>query len=304
MNSLLGAVRNKEQVNCIMELRKRTVSRGTFNIRDRSNKEGIPLVMIHGWPETSYCWEAVTQFLNSNLRVIAPDLRGMGDSERTIEQKYYQKIELAQDIIEIINSFEFENVFLVGHDWGGVIAQEVALAIPARVRKLALMNTPVINNFKGNAEALKVMQSQGSVPHWYQYFQQQRGLAEAMIAGNESVWIRYFFGKAGKQGRISRETIEEYIRCNAIKDTPLTGAGYYRTMIQDGKRWTELAGTEFPMPSLYIYGNKDIVIVREYLNHIEECFNNIRVVELEAEHFLHEEKAETVAEILNDFISV
>jgi len=58
------------------------------------------------------------------------------------------------------------------------------------------------------------------------------------------------------------------------------------------------------MPSLYIYGNKDIVIVREYLNHIEECFNNIRVVELEAEHFLHEEKAETVAEILNDFISV
>jgi pimeloyl-ACP methyl ester carboxylesterase len=56
------------------------------------------------------------------------------------------------------------------------------------------------------------------------------------------------------------------------------------------------------MPSLYIYGNRDVVIVREYLNHIEECFNDIRVVEVETEHFLHEEQPGTVADILNDFL--
>ena len=286
----------------MMESKKLSLSRGTFNLRDRGNTDGIPFVMIHGWPESSYCWEAVTHFLSSNLRVIAPDLRGLGESERTMDPQCYQKWELAQDIIEIIDALGLESFYLAGHDWGGVVAQEVALAIPERTRRLVLINIPVINNRKGNTEAIKVMQSRGSVPQWYQYFQQQPGLAEAMIPGNEDVWIRYFFGKAGRHGRISEEAIAEYVRCYTIKDTPTTGAGYYRAMRQDGKRWAELAGTKFSMPSLYIYGNRDIVIIREYLNHIEECFDDIRVVEVEAEHFLQEEQPETVAALLNDFL--
>jgi haloacetate dehalogenase len=277
------------------------VPRGTFNVRERRNDDGFPLVMLHGWPESSYCWEGVANFLHPALRVIAPDLRGLGDSERTMEPLLYQKAELAKDIVEIVDALHFGDFYLVGHDWGGVVAQEVALLLPARVKKFALMNIPVISNTRGNQEALEVMQRHGSIPQWYQYFQQQPGLPEAMIVGNEEVWIRYFFGKAGKQGKIPEEAIREYIRCYRIEKTPATGASYYRMMRHDTKRWASLAGVKFHMPTLYIYGNADRVIIPEYLNHIEDCFDEIKVVQVNAEHFVQEEEAEVVAGLLNNF---
>ena len=107
-----------------------TVPRGTFNVRDRGNKDGFPVVMLHGWPESSYCWEGVDAFLNPALRIIAPDLRGLGDSERTLNNvPAYQKAELAKDVVEVIDALKIDSFFLVGHDWGGIVAQEVALQI-------------------------------------------------------------------------------------------------------------------------------------------------------------------------------
>jgi haloacetate dehalogenase len=286
----------------MMNTKKIVVPRGTFNVRDRGNTDGFPLVMLHGWPESSYCWEAVTPFLNPTLRVIAPDLRGLGDSERTMNAELYQKAELAKDIVEIIDALNIDELFLAGHDWGGVVAQEVALLIPSRIRKLILMNIAVITNAEGNKEAMKVMHDRGSIPQWYQYFQQQPGLAEAMVKGNEDIWIRYFFGRAGKMGKIPEKAIEEYVRCYRIENTPATGAGYYRNMKYDAKRWATLTGIKFPMPTLYVYGNADVVVIPEYLNHIEDCFDSIKVVQINAEHFVQEQEAEAVAASLNDFL--
>jgi len=286
----------------MMKSTKVAVPRGTFNVRDRGNADGFPLVMLHGWPESSYCWEALTPFLNEKLRVIAPDLRGLGDSERTLEPLLYQKAELAKDVVEILDALHIDAFYLTGHDWGGTVAQEVALLAPERVKRFVIMNIPVITNAKGFQEAIKVMRDRGSVPQWYQYFQWQPGLAEAMIPGNEDVWIRYFFGRAGREGKIPAEAIAEYIRCYRIPYTPATGAGYYRNMKQDAKRWAALAGVKFPMPTLYVYGNHDPVIIPEYLNHIEEVFDSIRVVQIEADHFVQEQEPKAVAALLNDFL--
>ncbi|MDI6616969.1 MAG: alpha/beta hydrolase, partial [Syntrophaceae bacterium] len=266
--------------------------------------DGHPLVMLHGWPESSYCWEAVHPFLKNNLRIIAPDLRGLGESERTMEPSLYQKVELAKDIIKILDALEVRDFFLLGHDWGGVVAQEVALAVHDRVIQLVLMNIPVINNMNGNAEALEIIRSRNCIPLWYQHFQQQPALAEAMIRGNEEVWIRYFFGKAGRDGTIPEDALREYIRCYRIENTPATGAFYYRAMRHDVKRWAGLAETRFSMPSLYIHGTNDVVIIPAYLNHIEDCFETVDVAPIDAGHFVQEEKPQAVAGLLNDFLAL
>ncbi|KJS30809.1 MAG: alpha/beta hydrolase [Desulfatitalea sp. BRH_c12] len=284
-----------------MKPRKINVPRGLFTVREAGNPDGIPVVMLHGWPESAYCWVGVATHIDPSLRVIAPDLRGLGDSDRTLDVKAYQKQELARDVIEIIDALDVDVFFLVGHDWGGIVAQEVALLIPQRVKKLVLMNIPVITNVAGSLKAREIINSRGSVPLWYQYFQQQPGLAEAMIKGNEEIWIRYFFGKAGLEGIIPPDAIAEYIRCYSIENTPATGASYYRAMQYDARRWATLGGTKFSMPALYIHGTLDSVIIPEYLDHIEDCFDSIQVETITAAHFVQEEKPREVAQLMNVF---
>lgn len=288
-----------------MNTYKITVPRGTFNIRDRGNQDGFPAVMLHGWPESSYCWEAVAPFLNPGLRIIAPDLRGLGDSERTLGNiAAYQKIELAKDIAAVIDALKIDSFFLVGHDWGGIVAQEVALLIPQQVRKFVIMNIPIITNTRGYSEAMKIIYDRGAVPFWYQYFQWQPNLPEAMIKGNEDLWVRHFFGKEIKNGTIAPEAIDEYVRCYRIENTPGTAAAYYRAMRADQKRWATLEGIKQAMPTLYIHGSKDPVIIPENLNHVETCFESIKIKSLEAGHFVQEEKPREVAALMNQFFSL
>ena len=284
-----------------MKTRIINVPRGVFNIREGGDLAGFPVIMLHGWPESSYCWEGVAKLLDARLHLIAPDLRGLGDSERTLDVTAYQKLELAKDIVEIVDALGIDTFFLVGHDWGGIVAQEIALLIPERVKQLVIMNIPVITNAAGAQEAAQALAAMRFMPYWYQYFQMQPGLAEAMIKGNEEVWVRYFFGKKGRDGIIPAESIAEYVRCYAIQNTPATGASYYRAMRLDAKHWSELAGRKFPMTSLYIYGTEEITIVPENLNHLEDCFDTIRVEKLQAGHFVQEEKPREVAELMNDF---
>jgi haloacetate dehalogenase len=284
-----------------MKTKRINVSRGSFNVRYSGDEAGSAVVMLHGWPESSYCWEGVAEFLDPSLRIIAPDLRGLGDSERTLDVHAYQKSELAKDIAEIIHELRIDSFFLAGHDWGGIVAQELALLIPLQVKAMVIMNIPVIANLEGARKAKKAIFENGAVALWYQHFQQQPKLPEAMIKGNEEVWIRYFFGAAGKKGFISPEAIAEYIRCYRIEDTPATGASYYRTMHEDARRWKSLQGTTFPMPSLYIYGNKDPVVIPAYLNHVEDCFASIQIETLDAGHFVQEEKARETALLMNRF---
>ncbi|MFC4257911.1 alpha/beta fold hydrolase [Marinobacter lacisalsi] len=274
--------------------------RGTFTWREGGSASGAPVVMIHGWPESSYCWEHVGRHLKDGLRVIAPDLRGLGDSERTEGQNHYAKQALAQDVISMLDELGINEFQLIGHDWGGIVAQEVALAVPDRVSRMIIMNIAIINNLKGNMEVIQKVRSESTKSYWYQHFQQEPGLAEGMIPGKEDVWIGYFV--TGAVNPIPEDSVAEYVRMYSIPGTPAAGANYYRAFSDDAKRWAGLAGHKWTMPSLYIYGNKDKVILPEYLNYIEDCFDSIRVEQVDAGHFLQEEKPEEVAGHMNEFL--
>ena len=277
------------------------IRRGRFAWREAGDPSGKPVVLLHGWPESSYCWEPVAHHLDRGLRLIAPDLRGLGDSTREGEQSAFRKQELAQDMLELLDALGIQQFALGGHDWGGVVAQEMALAAPERVARLIIMNIVVINNFRGNQEATALIRKAGSRFEWYQRFQRERHLAEAMIPGNEEVWLRHFL-RLWNREPFPADAIAEYVRYYSIPGTPACGASYYRTLPDDREHWVSVKDHVWPMPGLYLYGNKDPVIVPQYLNHLEDCFKSVQVEQVEAGHFLQEEQPEWVAKHLNAFL--
>lgn len=276
-------------------------SRGKFHVVENENFDGFPLVLIHGWPQSHFCWKRIIPYIEGDWRIITPDLRGLGDSERSLEQDKYRKVELARDMLELLNELKVQDCIIVGHDWGGAVTQEMAVLEPNRIKKMVLINISVINNLKGNLEAQQKLNSMGNYVSWYQHFQQQKHLPEAMIKGNEAVWLGYILYSFSGIG-FPKDAMQEYIRCYQKDHTPCTGANYYRTFRDDIQRWMELSGLVFKMPSLYIHGTKDMVIIPEFLNHIETCFADIRVKEVDSGHFVMEEQPEEVAKHLNDFL--
>jgi pimeloyl-ACP methyl ester carboxylesterase len=87
---------------------------------------GDPVVLLHGWPETWYERRHVMPALARNYTVIAPDLRGLGDSSKPLTG--YDGKTVADDIFKLVTQLGFKQIFLVGHDWGGQVAYSYAAA--------------------------------------------------------------------------------------------------------------------------------------------------------------------------------
>lgn len=278
--------------------------RGRFHVRSRPGGE-VPLVMVHGWPESSYCWTPVAARLPARWRIIAPDLRGLGDSERTPGVAPYEKHELAQDVLAVLDALGVERFHLVGHDWGGAVVQEMALAAPDRVRTLCLLNMVLINDAPGLRAGTQKIRDGGNVQAWYQQFQRMPGgLFEQLVTGREEVWLRFCLRKGPQGFQVPDDALAEYVRMFRIPDTPGCGASYYRAMPADAMRWARHAGRRYAMPALYIYGNRDPVIIPEYLAGIEDCFERLEGMhEIDVGHFVQEEAPEAVAQHLQAFLA-
>src|SRR5215471_2805998 len=91
---------------------------------------GDPVVLLHGWPQTWYEWRRIIPELAQRYTVIAPDMRGLGDSSRP--GSGYDKRTVAADIRELVRKLGFERILLVGHDWGGPVAYAYACSHPTK----------------------------------------------------------------------------------------------------------------------------------------------------------------------------
>src|SRR3954463_13858718 len=100
---------------------------------------GDPVVLLHGIPQTSYEWRYVLPYLAERYFVVAPDLRGLGDSSRP--PGGYDKKTVSNDVWQLLRDhLKIDRGFLVGHDWGGPVAFSLAAQHPKAVRRLATLD--------------------------------------------------------------------------------------------------------------------------------------------------------------------
>ncbi len=103
-------------------------------------EDGSPVLLIHGFPDSSHGWRGVMPLLAEDHRVYAPDLRGYGGTQRPDDG--YELGTLADDVIALLDALELETVDLIGHDWGAAITWEVAAVAPERLDSITVLNIP------------------------------------------------------------------------------------------------------------------------------------------------------------------
>lgn len=149
-----------------------------FDVDDSGPEDGVPVVLLHGFPANRTGWRQVTPGLvAAGLRCLAPDQRGYSPGARPPGRRNYRRDWLVDDVLALIDLLDGP-VHLVGHDWGGLVAWRLAQRAPERLASLTVLSTPHPSAF-GDA----FLQSDQAARSWYMAFFQIPWLPERMLAG-------------------------------------------------------------------------------------------------------------------------
>jgi pimeloyl-ACP methyl ester carboxylesterase len=204
--------------------------------------KGEPVVLLHGWPETWYAWHKVMPALAKNYTVIAPDLRGLGDSSKPTTG--YDGKMVAEDIHQMVGKLGFKTIFLVGHDIGTQVAYSYAAAYPTEVKKLAVMELTI----PGFAPV-------GRMPLWWATFHQTPDVPEALVQGKEMMYLSWFFHNlAFNPAAITQADIIEYVTHYSTPGGMRAGFEHYRAFPQDAIQNQNYSKTKLTMPVLALGG--------------------------------------------------
>ncbi len=210
---------------------------------------GFPVVLLHGWPQSWYEWRHIIPGLADRFRVIAPDLRGLGDSSRPADG--YDKKTVGNDIWRLVSEvLGIGEFYLVGHDWGGPTAYAVAAAHPQAVRKLVILDVTIPGDGSQNI-------SQGG-RRWHHGFHQTLDLPEALVAGREDIYLGWFYRTYGaRPDAIGERDVAEYLRVYRQPGALRAGFSYYRAIPRDiADNAAVLARSKLPMPVLALGGDR------------------------------------------------
>jgi pimeloyl-ACP methyl ester carboxylesterase len=184
---------------------------------------GPAVLLLHGWPETWYMWRDIIPRLAAAYRVIAPDLRGLGDSSRPAGG--YDKKTIANDVWRLASdTLGEQRLFVVGHDWGGPVAFSLAAQHREAVRRLAIFDVPV------PGDGTPVMFNN----RWHHGLHWELDFPEALTVGREDVYLGFFYRTFGaRPDAVSEEAQREYLRTYRLPGAMRAGFNFYRATPQD-----------------------------------------------------------------------
>jgi len=213
---------------------------------------GDPVVLLHGWPQTWHEWHRVIDALAGDYAVIAPDLRGLGDSEKAAAG--YDAVTLAEDVYQLLRGLGALPAHVVGHDLGGPVAYALAATHPNSARTLALIECPL----PGVGDPLTAIPATGE-PIWHFAFHSARDIPEALVAGRERMYLTYFFKHfAYDPSAITERDIDEYVRCYSAPGALRAGFEQYRAMPKTAVAFAELAKRPLTIPVLALGGEASL----------------------------------------------
>jgi len=258
---------------------------------------GTPMLLLHGWPQTAYAWRKVIPALAEHYRVLAPDLRGMGDSDKPSDG--YDMRTVATDVHALIEALGLDRPYLVGHDWGGLVARRYALDRPGVAARLAILD------IVPHEQVLADLTTDVARGAWHYFFNAVPDLPELLVQDRVEPFLRAFFRpKCANPAVFVEEGIDEYVRAYSAPGALRGGFGYYRAMFADNRRLdAESAGRRIVEPLLCLWGNEGgMGGVFDVLAMWRREADDVRGrVIADCGHYPAEEQPKTVVEALLDF---
>jgi epoxide hydrolase 4 len=261
---------------------------------------GAPVLLLHGFPENRRAWtHQITALAAAGFRVIAPDLRGYGDSPAPHGVKHYRLRLLCEDVVELIRREAGGRATVVGHDWGGVLTWLLAANWPGSVERIAVLNAP-----HPIAYAREVRKPGQALRSWYAGFFQIPGLPEMLLRAFDHALIRRVFDHGpARAGALSAAQIDNHVNALRARGSLSGAVNYYRAAARMPDRELIRATKRIAQPALVIWGAKDRYLSPELLHGLDQWVSDVRIVRLEhATHWLHHDEPERVSELLIDFL--
>ncbi|MGH2739474.1 MAG: alpha/beta fold hydrolase [Actinomycetota bacterium] len=263
---------------------------------------GPAVVLLHGWPGFWYDWRRVIPLLAPEADLIAPDLRGFGDSDKPDRppDEAYTPPALAADVFALLDHLGVGEVTLAAHDIGATVAQAMALGAPARVRSMALFNPPYL----GIGERRFEYSAQREL--WYQYLHTMPWSDELVGHSRDTVriYLAHFYDHwVGRKETVRpaefEAIVDTYARPGAIRG----GFNYYRARFLARRSEAALDPRHFqiPQPTVILWGEEDPVIPVAWADRLQESFPNSTLQTLPGVgHFVPFEAPDEVTDAIRD----
>ena len=266
---------------------------------------GDPVLLLHGYPQTHVMWHKVAPMVAERYTVVAPDLRGYGDSGKPAvdaDPERYSKRRTARDQLEVMSTLGHRSFHVVGHDRGARVGHRMALDAPERVRSFTTLDVAP------SQAAFEAMDSSLAFAwfHWH-LMRQPEPFPETLIGSNAKFYLDFLLERwTAVEGAITEEAYAEYLRCFSNPDTIRASCADYRAIDVDLAHDEADRGGKLICPVLTLWGGnmakrpgwqtgRGLDMLRVW----QERADDVRGCAIDCGHFLAEESPkETSAEIL------
>ncbi len=243
-----------EKSGAVIEQREVAANGLTFSIRAAGPPDGRPVLLLHGFPQTSWCWRAQLEDLGrAGYRAVAPDQRGYSPGARPLSVADYATDHLVADVVALADALGMEKFDLVGHDWGGMVSWLAAARHPARIRSLAVLSTPHPAALRqaqlgGDPEQAERAGAMNSF--------RRRQVPENLLLGDDGSGsgLRDLLHSSG----LGTEATDQYVTALTRPGILTAALHWFRAM--DGDETAELPGVT--APTLYVWSSGDASLGR------------------------------------------
>jgi pimeloyl-ACP methyl ester carboxylesterase len=295
--------------------------------------EGSLVVLCHGFPELWYSWRSqIDALAAAGYHVIAPDMRGYGQTDRPDPVDAYDIVQLSNDMLGLLDALGEEQAVFVGHDWGAPVVWHLAQAAPERVRGVAAFSLPF--SPRGANDTISTLEFLFGGNFFYMLYFQEPGVADGDLNADVDDSLRRILWAwsyradsdqselmrplprattglrewlpqpGGLPSWLSEEDFAYYVE--EFSRTGFTGGlNWYRNLRRNWELTENLADVKVTVPAMFLTGDQDPVRLFIRGNDMAEWVTDLRatIIVPEAGHWVQREQADVVNAALLNFLS-